>query len=158
MSSTSGATTTNTNAAASSPATCSPVNLAALAPSDANYAYIESNGDPVRAAAMTACCGPEPAHVDGCYAWCRLPEDADIDAPESQVSWERDFQYCLKYQGRLASDGGVRFVAPWVRTVQNKRKGGMSTSAATSSSRHGEVGGVKWAVVVSLGVLSWALA
>ncbi|KAK8136760.1 hypothetical protein PG984_004700 [Apiospora sp. TS-2023a] len=155
MSSMSGTTTTNTNAAAS--ATCSPVNLAALAPSDANYAYIESNGNPVRVAAMTACCDPEPAHVDGCYAWCRLPEDADIDAPESQVSWERDFQYCLKYQGHLASDGGVRFVAPWVRTVQNKRKGGSVSSSGASSSRRRH-GVVKSAMVVSLGALAWALA
>ncbi|KAK7998877.1 hypothetical protein PG991_014552 [Apiospora marii] len=150
------ATTTNAAAAAASPS-CSPVNLAALAPSDANYAYIESNGDPVRAAAMTACCDPEPAHLDGCYAWCRLPEDADIDAPESRVSWERDFQYCLRYQGRLASDGGVRFVAPWVRAVQNKRTGPASSSS-TRRRYHGEVGVVKWAVVVLLGVLSWALA
>lgn len=151
-------TTTATAAAA----TCSPVNLAALAPHDANYAYIESNGNPVRVAAMTACCDPEPAHQDGCYTWCRLPADADIDAPESQVSWERDFQYCLKYQGRLANGdgGGVRFVAPWVRTVQNKRKGGaVSTSGAASvSRRHGEVGAVKLAVFVSLGLLSWAPA
>lgn len=157
----SGATTTTataTNAAASS--SCSPVNLAALAPSDANYVYIESNGDPVCVAAMTACCDPEPAHQDGCYSWCQLPEDADIDAPESRVSWERDFQHCLKYQGRLASDGGARFVAPWVRAVQNKRTGPASPSAAAASSSrpHGVVGAVKWAVVVSLGVLSWALA
>ncbi|KAK8058863.1 hypothetical protein PG994_009311 [Apiospora phragmitis] len=137
-----------------------PVNLAILALHDADYAYIQSDGNAVHVQAMTACCAPQPAHQDGCYTWCRLPAGDDIDAPESQLSWERGFQYCLNYQGRLASDGGGRFRAPWVRAVHNKREEKAAVSAAAASRRHmGEVGVVKRAATfLVLGVLSWAFA
>ncbi|KAK8065486.1 hypothetical protein PG997_012233 [Apiospora hydei] len=145
---------------------CSPVSLAAVAPHDADYAYIQSNGNPVHIQAMTACCAPQEARqVDnGCYTWCRLAADADIDAPESQVSWEKDFQYCLNYQGRLlasgSDDGGGddgdgegegeggggegRYRAPWVHAVKKGTPENALVSAAASNTRRhdGEVGGL----------------
>ncbi|KAK8034864.1 hypothetical protein PG993_009859 [Apiospora rasikravindrae] len=150
---------------------CSPVDLAAVAPHDADYAYIKSYGNPVHVAAMTACCAPQEARQDGgCYTWCRLPAGTDIDAPESQMSWERDFQYCLNYQGRLLAlsddgeedgdgdGGGGRYRAPWVHAVKST-EGNALVSAASHTRHDGEVGGVVWrAALVVMGVLSWALA
>ncbi|KAK6850076.1 hypothetical protein PG995_013909 [Apiospora arundinis] len=143
---------------------CDPAHLApALGPhDDADYAYIESDGDLVNVTAMVACCAPQPVQPqdsgDGstsCYAWCQLPPEADISVPESRVSWEREFQSCLNYEGRAASDRSGRFIAPKVRTV---RKGESSEATSSVSSRHAEVVAVKRILFLALGVLSWAVA
>ncbi|KAK7967574.1 uncharacterized protein PG986_001851 [Apiospora aurea] len=164
---------------------CSPVSLAAATPHEADYAYIQSNGNPVHIQAMTACCAPQEARRGGgggggggCYTWCRLPAGADINAPESQISWENDFQYCLNYQGRMLAsgdnddgdgeggegdgegEGKGRYRAPWVHAVKKGTPENALNSAASSNARQrdGEVGGVlRRAALVVMGVLALTL-
>ncbi|KAK8111645.1 uncharacterized protein PG998_008102 [Apiospora kogelbergensis] len=132
---------------------CGPVALAAaLAPQDVDYAYIESNGDPANMTTMAACCAPQPAQQDGsCYTWCQVPAEAGIDVPETRLSWEWNFQYCLNHQGRLASGEGGRFKAPKVHTVQGREK-----EVNSGSSWHLQLGTVKGVVFLTLVVLSFA--
>ncbi|KAI1264519.1 hypothetical protein F5Y18DRAFT_428148 [Xylariaceae sp. FL1019] len=122
----------------------------AFGPYDADFAWIRSWWSPVNVTAMTTCCAPANATEVGCFTYCPLNKDDNVDTDKGYDEWVNGFYDCLSTEGQKAVGGNQSYIAPQV-TLQR------SDFAAATSVRPAGLG-LQGVLFLVLGALSWILA